>query len=106
MAYDNREQYPLNHTCHARGCETPCKPEMLMCGKHWRMVPAHIQRAVYKHYRAGQCDDKKPSRAWHDAADAAIKAVSAAENKVAPEQTNMFSLFGESPEPEKKGRLH
>jgi hypothetical protein len=72
------------------------------------MVPAHIQGAVYKNYRHGQCDDKRPSQAWHDAADAAIKAVWAAENKSDPRQTSMFSLLGEtaSPEPEKKGRLH
>ena len=46
-----------------------------MCLRHWRMVPADLQRAVWKHYRPGQCDDKKPSREWHAAADAAIRAV-------------------------------
>lgn len=63
------------HHCHARGCTTPCKPEMLMCLKHWRMVPLNLQRAVWAHYRPGQCDDKRPSEAWHKAADAAILAV-------------------------------
>ena len=96
----------MTHTCHARGCETPCKPELLMCPKHWRMVPAHIQKAVYKNYRHGQCDDKRPSQAWHDAADAAIRAVWATENKPDPNQTDMFSLLGSAPELEKKGRLH
>lgn len=92
----------MRHTCHARNCETECKPEMLMCPKHWRMVPAHIQKAVYKHYRPGQCDDKKPSQAWHDAADAAIKAVSAKENVADPRQLDMFG----GPPPERKGGMH
>lgn len=43
-----------------------------MCGWHWRMVPRVIQCAVWANYRRGQCDDKRPSRAWHVAADAAI----------------------------------
>jgi hypothetical protein len=77
-----------------------------MCPKHWAMVPSHIQKAVYKHYRAGQCDDYKPSPAWHEAADAAIKAVSVAESQVPVEQTSMFEALGLTVEPEKKGRLH
>lgn len=36
------------------------------------MVPRRLQQAVYKHYRSGQCDDKRPSREWHEAANAAI----------------------------------
>jgi hypothetical protein len=45
---------------------------MLMCRKHWSRVPAVVQRAVYATYRPGQCDDKRPSLEWHQAADAAI----------------------------------
>jgi len=67
------------HRCHARGCRAPCPPERLMCGPHWRMVPADLQRAVWAAYRPGQCDDKSPSAAWHEAADAAIAAVAEAE---------------------------
>jgi hypothetical protein len=66
---------PAAHRCHARGCVTQCKPEMLMCLRHWRMVPRGIQRAVWATYRVGQCDDKSPSESWHNAADAAIEAV-------------------------------
>lgn len=67
------------HTCHARGCSTEVKPELLMCGRHWRMVPRVIQRAVWAHYRPGQCDDKDVSREWLLAADAAIGFVARAE---------------------------
>jgi hypothetical protein len=65
----------MTHTCHALGCETPCKPEFLMCLKHWRMVPLKLQQRVWATYRHGQCDDKSPSEQWHEAADAAIAAV-------------------------------
>jgi hypothetical protein len=65
----------MSHTCHVRGCKVEVPPEMLMCRKHWRMVPPRIRRAVWRHYRPGQCDDKRPSKAWHEAADAAIAAV-------------------------------
>ena len=73
--------YGMSHTCHARGCSTPCPPAYLMCGWHWRKVPAKLQRAVYLHYRSGQCDDMNPSAEWHVAADAAIGAVALLEFK-------------------------
>jgi hypothetical protein len=60
------------HTCHARGCPAPVPPERLFCLRHWRMVPRNLQAAVWRHYRDGQCSDKNPSNAWHDAAAAAI----------------------------------
>lgn len=72
---------PLPHTCHARGCGKPVKPELLMCLKHWRLVPHIIQRAVWTAYRPGQCEDKRPSQEWHRAADAAIGVVARTEGK-------------------------
>jgi hypothetical protein len=62
----------VSHHCHARGCSTPVPPERLFCLRHWQMVPRNLQAAVWRHYRDGQCDDKNPSRAWHETADAAI----------------------------------
>jgi hypothetical protein len=62
----------LGHHCHARGCTIAVKPELLMCARHWRLVPRRVQREVWATYRRGQCDDMKPSEAWHVAADAAI----------------------------------
>ena len=70
------------HHCHAEGCTVACRPEYLMCGRHWAAVPNFIQRAVYKHYQPGQCDgDFTPSENWHRAADAAIAAVAVIEGK-------------------------
>ena len=69
----------MSHHCHARGCETPVRPQLLMCRRHWFQVPRDIQAAVYRHYRDGQCDDMQPSEAWHEAASAAIGFVAARE---------------------------
>lgn len=66
----------LPHTCHAKGCRVPVPPRMLMCGRHWRMVPREIKAKVWAHYREGQEIDKKPSRAylhWMDEAIAAVR---------------------------------
>ncbi len=65
----------MSHHCHARGCAKEVKPELLMCWRHWCRVPRAIQRKVWATYRPGQCDDKDPSEAWHQAADAAIGSV-------------------------------
>lgn len=54
---------------------------MLMCRRHWFMVPERLRRAVWRTYRSGQCDDMNPSADWHKAADAAIGYVAAKENK-------------------------
>lgn len=70
------------HHCHARGCSVLVRPELLMCGLHWRMVPRPLQLEVYRTYREGQCRDKKPSEEWHRAADAAIAAVAEREGRV------------------------
>lgn len=65
----------MSHHCHAKGCAVKTRPVYLMCPKHWAMVPQELQRPVWATYRVGQCDDKRPSKEWHEAADAAIKFV-------------------------------
>lgn len=74
----------LGHHCHARGCMVPTQPEMLMCRRHWFMVPRPLRARVWATYRPGQCDDKAPSEAWHAAAVAAIAAVAEKEGKAKP----------------------
>lgn len=71
----------MAHHCHARGCDTTVPPEMLMCKAHWFRLPSKIRRAVWMTYREGQCDDKSPSKEWHEAADAAIGYVAALEDE-------------------------
>jgi len=65
----------VSHNCHARRCKVPVPPRMLMCRRHWYMVPAPLRQAVWDRYRPGQEIDKNPSEEWHRAADAAINAV-------------------------------
>lgn len=85
-----------NHTCHAIDCRTHCKPEHLMCPRHWRMVPRRLQSAVYVTYRPGQCDDMSPSQSWCKAAWAAIEHVAVQEripaSRIAHESSNWQSF--------------
>ena len=69
-----------DHHCHAKGCTKHVPPEMLMCHRHWPMVPAELKRPVWRHYRVGQCDDKRPSSAWLSAARDAICSVAEQEH--------------------------
>ena len=70
------------HTCRARECTVNVKPEFLMCGQHWKMVPRKIQAAVWANYREGQCDDMSVTREWMTAASAAIGFVAKLEGKL------------------------
>jgi len=66
-----------------------------MCLAHWRMVPRLIQRAVWANYRHGQCEDKNPSWAWHQAADAAIGFVARSEGfMLRPAEMEAMEAFG------------
>lgn len=69
------------HLCHAEGCERRIPARMLMCGKHWRMVPKTEQDAVWATYRPGQEQTKDPSRAYLIAARDAINAVAEKEGR-------------------------
>ena len=52
------------HTCHAVACKAIVPPRMLMCARHWRLVPRKTQITVLNQYRPGQEIDKKPSLAY------------------------------------------
>jgi len=57
-------------------CNAHVQPEMLMCRKHWFMVPKPLRDRVWATYNPGQCDGDAPvTKEWHEAADAAIDAV-------------------------------
>jgi hypothetical protein len=72
----------MAHTCHACGCTQQTSPEMFMCGRHWRMVPEHLKRAIWANYRPGQEHTKDPSLAYLNAAMEARSAVTEAERAV------------------------
>ena len=65
----------MSHYCHAENCTKEVPPRLLMCYRHWKMVPLALQRAVWRHYRPGQEIDKRPTREYLDVMKKAIQAV-------------------------------
>lgn len=65
----------VSHLCHAKGCKAQVPPRLLMCARHWAMVPKDLQQKVWKHYRPGQEIDKSPTAKYLRAAQKAISAV-------------------------------
>ena len=63
------------HTCHAQGCEAQISPGLLMCLRHWRMVPLALKRAVSHAYAPGEERTKSASGTYLQAARAAIAVV-------------------------------
>lgn len=61
------------HFCHARGCTVEVPPRMFMCRRHWRMLPARLRSAIWRHYRPGQETDKQPSARYLDVAREAVE---------------------------------
>jgi len=58
------------HTCHARGCEKEIPERLLMCLRHWNLVPVDLKLAVWRTYREGQEIDKQPSPEYLEVARA------------------------------------
>lgn len=66
----------VRHGCAAIGCGARVPRGMLMCRKHWHMVPKAIQRAVWRTWRALRNDNGAESRqAYEVAVKAAVDAV-------------------------------
>ena len=64
-----------------------------MCRAHWRLVPRDLQRDVWATYQRGQeRGEHRPTKAWHEAADAAIAAV--AEREARNEQLTLGGTGG------------
>lgn len=71
----------MSHSCHATGCEIPVLPARFMCRRHWFQVPKALRDKIWSAYRPGQEDDRQPSRAYCEAAKAAVIAVAARERR-------------------------
>lgn len=41
------------HTCPVGECPETVADHLLMCGRHWRLVPADIGRRLYRAWRGG-----------------------------------------------------
>ncbi len=63
------------HVCHAIGCNVQVRPQLLMCLKHWRLIPRDLQRAVWAAYVPGQEIRKDPTDEYLDVQRAAVEAV-------------------------------
>lgn len=69
------------HECHATGCNAAVPPKMLMCLKHWRMVPRVLQRRIWATYVPGQEIRKNPTAEYMEAQRAAVRAVEEREGR-------------------------
>lgn len=58
----------MRHECHWTTCRVNVPPRLWGCKKHWRMLPRHLQREIWRHYRPGQEIDKRPSAAYIETA--------------------------------------
>ena len=71
----------MKHPCHAEGCEVEVPPRMLMCIKHWRMVPRPLQALVWRHYVPGQEIRKDPTREYLEVQKQAVEIVARLEGR-------------------------
>lgn len=71
----------MSHRCHAERCEAEVPPKLLMCRRHWFMVPKRLRDAVWATYREGQEISKDPSPEYMEAQQAAIAAVALCEGR-------------------------
>lgn len=51
----------MSHKCHAHGCELAVPPAMLFCRRHWYSLRKPLRDAIWREYRRGQENDKRPS---------------------------------------------
>jgi hypothetical protein len=71
----------MKHECHATGCSAAVPPKMLMCRKHWFMVPRGVQAQVWATYRPGQEVTKDPSDEYMKAYRLAVISVELKEGR-------------------------
>lgn len=76
----------VSHLCHAIGCSLEVPPKLLMCARHWFMLPENMRQNVWRAYRAGQEVDKRPSSEYLAVAQRAIAWVEVWEAKLARER--------------------
>jgi hypothetical protein len=60
------------------------EPKMLMCIRHWKMLPKPLQALVWHHYRIDQEIDKKPSLEYITVAFVSVSCVALAEGRDLP----------------------
>lgn len=71
------------HECFAHGCTEQVKPSLLMCPRHWRMVPRPLQTTIHVLYRRQVKGEDVSEEAWQ-ARFQAVVSVADAEGKEVP----------------------
>lgn len=82
------------HHCHAYACNASVPPRMLMCRRHWRMVPRALQRRLLDAYRPGQERRMNPSVEYLHAAADCVRDVAAQEGHDAETVENDPAVAG------------
>lgn len=72
-----RRNEPAAHTCVAPNCTTELPHRLLMCPRHWRMVPGPLQSKLYRAYR--KADASGRAILTQDYVDAVAECVAAVE---------------------------
>ncbi len=61
------------HACHNPNCGKPIPPHLVSHSSAWFALPKKLRDDIWRTYRAGQEDDKRPTMTYIDALDACIK---------------------------------
>lgn len=82
------------HCCHARNCLVEVPADLLMCRRHWSMVPSWLKRDIIAHYQPGQAQGKvTPSDAYRTAVSDAREIVAKREKAMAEQARTRRELF-------------
>lgn len=60
------------HLCHNPNCRRPLAARYVAHPSAWFALPRSIRAGIWSHYRSGQEIDKRPTRTYLDALEAAI----------------------------------
>lgn len=94
LGHPGRHWLPAKHECHAVGCNVEVPPAMLMCRRHWYMVPKPLRDRVWATYRSGQEKTKDPSDGYMVAHHLAVAAVAEREGKHAEAEQHREAARG------------
>lgn len=72
------------HKCHAEQCNIEVPPKLLMCAKHWWMVPRAYRTLIHIYFRPGQEVDKQPTAQYLAVMKLAINSVAEQEKLPVP----------------------
>ena len=86
------------HICSAIGCSTKVPPKIMMCSRHQKMVPAHLQKAVGTAYVPGHELTSRYVQSYLKVKAQAIAAVAAKEAAERLLEVGELGELGEYPD--------